>query len=208
MIKAVVFDMDGVLVSAKDWHYEALNKALGLFGFEITRYEHLVTYDGLPTRTKLQMLTMEKGLPERLHPFINELKQKYTMQIVHLRCNPVFQHEYALARLKSEGYKLGLASNAVRSSVATMMEKANLLQYFDLVLSNEDVSHPKPDPEIYRLAAQTLGLATRECLVVEDNDNGIQACRAAGAKLMAVDSVDDVSYESVINNIGRYQASQ
>ena len=51
MIKAIIFDMDGVLIEAKDWHYEALNKALSLFGYEISRYDHLVTYDGLPTST-------------------------------------------------------------------------------------------------------------------------------------------------------------
>lgn len=49
-IKAILFDMDGVLVDAKDWHYEALNQALSLFGMEISRYDHLVTYDGLPTK--------------------------------------------------------------------------------------------------------------------------------------------------------------
>ena len=65
MIKAVVFDMDGVLIDAREWHYEALNKALKLFGYEITRYDHLSTYDGLPTRVKLQMLTVERGLPAR-----------------------------------------------------------------------------------------------------------------------------------------------
>ena len=75
-IKAVIFDMDGVLIEAKNWHYEALNKALGLFGMEISRYDHLVTYDGLPTKRKLEMLTAERGLPIGLHDFINEMKQK------------------------------------------------------------------------------------------------------------------------------------
>ena len=60
-IKAVIFDMDGVLIDAKEWHYEALNRALTLFGFSISRYDHLVTYDGLPTRRKLEMLTMEQN---------------------------------------------------------------------------------------------------------------------------------------------------
>ena len=60
-IKAIVFDMDGVLIEAKDWHYEALNRALRLFGYEISRYDHLVTYDGLPTSKKLEMLSLEKG---------------------------------------------------------------------------------------------------------------------------------------------------
>ena len=65
MIKAIIFDMDGVLIEAKDWHYEALNKALSLFGYEISRYDHLVTYDGLPTSKKLEMLSMERGLPRK-----------------------------------------------------------------------------------------------------------------------------------------------
>jgi phosphoglycolate phosphatase-like HAD superfamily hydrolase len=73
-INAVVFDMDGVLIDAKEWHYDALNKALQLFGFTISRYDHLVTFDGLPTRTKLEMLSREQGLPFELHELINDLK--------------------------------------------------------------------------------------------------------------------------------------
>ena len=60
MIKAIIFDMDGVLIDAKEWHYEALNRALDLLGMEISRHDHLVTYDGLPTRKKLEMLSMER----------------------------------------------------------------------------------------------------------------------------------------------------
>lgn len=71
-IKAIIFDMDGVLIDAKEWHYEALNKALNLFGFEISRHDHLVTYDGLPTKRKLEMFSLEKGLPTGLHKFINQ----------------------------------------------------------------------------------------------------------------------------------------
>ena len=91
-VKAVVFDMDGVLIDAREWHYEALNRALGLLGYEISRYEHLSSYDGLPTKRKLQMLTVERGLPAELHGFLNSLKQQYTLETVATRCKPVFQH--------------------------------------------------------------------------------------------------------------------
>ena len=74
----MLFDLDGVLVDATEWHYEALNRALRLFGFDITRYEHLSDYNGLPTRKKLQMLSVEKGLPAALHDMLNRLKQVYT----------------------------------------------------------------------------------------------------------------------------------
>lgn len=111
-IKAVIFDMDGVLIEAKDWHYEALNQALGLFGLEITRHEHLTTYDGLPTKDKLIMLSRDKGLSPALHDFINEMKQQYTMDMVYKFCKPMFHHEFALSHLKQEGYKLAVASNS------------------------------------------------------------------------------------------------
>lgn len=200
-IKAIVFDMDGVLVDAKDWHYEALNRALGLFGITISRYDHLATYDGLPTRQKLEMLSREQGLPRGLHDFINQLKQIYTLELVHSHCKPVFCHEYALARLAAMGYKLALASNSIRQTVDLMMAKSNLAKYMDLMLSSEDVIKVKPDSEIYLTAASRLGVEPLECLVIEDNENGIRAAEAAGAHLFKVDGVNDVHFENIIRCI-------
>ena len=77
-IKAVLFDLDGVLVDAREWHYEALNRALGMFGFTIERDLHLTTLDGLPTREKMKFLSGQKSLPIGLHEPINRLKQKFT----------------------------------------------------------------------------------------------------------------------------------
>jgi HAD superfamily hydrolase (TIGR01509 family) len=200
-IKAVIFDMDGVLIEAKDWHYESLNKALGLFGIEISRHDHLVTYDGLPTRKKLEMLSAERGLPVELHDFINDMKQRYTMEIVHTRCKPRFSHEYALSRLKQEGYKLAVASNSIRQTVQVMMQQAALTDYLEFYLSNEDVKIGKPDPEIYTKAIRNLKLSPKECLVVEDNEKGIKAARASGAWLMEVNEVEEVNYQNIMKCI-------
>ena len=101
-IKAIIFDMDGVLIDAKEWHYEALNKALSLFGEEINKYDHLVTFDGLPTKDKLKMLTLERKFPLGLHKFVNEMKQEYTLEIIYSKCKPTFHHRYALAKLKEQ----------------------------------------------------------------------------------------------------------
>jgi beta-phosphoglucomutase len=192
-IRAVIFDMDGVLIDAKDWHYDALNKALNHFGFNISRYDHLVTFDGLPTRRKLEMLTREQGLPAKLHGFLNELKQIYTMEIV--------QHEYALSHLKAAGHKLAVASNSVRNSVEVMMFKSSLTPYLDAIVSNEDVSKGKPDPEIYLKTLAVLGVPPEEALVVEDNEHGIAAGRAAGAHLMIVQDVNDVTLDNIQRHI-------
>lgn len=198
-IKAIIFDMDGVLIEAKDWHYEALNRALGLFGYSISRYDHLVTYDGLPTRRKLEMLTLERGLPHGLHDFINEIKQLYTMEMIFTRCKPVFYHEYALSHLRAMGYRLAVASNSVRQTVQMMMDKSNLAQYLEFMLSNQDVSKAKPDPEIYTTAIQRFGLTPQECLIVEDNLNGIRAAQASGSHVMVVKSVTDVNLDNMLN---------
>lgn len=200
-IKAVIFDMDGVLIDARDWHYEALNKALGLFGMAISRFDHLVTYDGLPTKEKLKMLTMEKGFPEGLHGFINDLKQQYTIEEVILKCRPVFHHQYALSRLKSEGYRLVVCSNSIKDTITHMLTKAGIIDYFDFYLSNQDVKKGKPDPEMYNTAISRLGFKPEECLVVEDNENGIKAALASGAHLLKVTGVNDVHYQSVRGRI-------
>jgi beta-phosphoglucomutase len=200
-IKAVIFDMDGVLIDARDWHYESLNKALGLFGSEITRYDHLVTFDGLPTKKKLEMLSLEGGLPTQLHNFINDLKQEYTWEIVYTRCKPVFHHRFALSKLKNEGYFIAVCSNSVRKTIDLMMERSGLAPYLDFFLSNQDVIKGKPDPEIYTKAISKLGLHPNECLIVEDNQNGIKAALASGAHLLKVENPDHVTYHNIIKRI-------
>lgn len=204
-IKAVIFDMDGVLIDARDWHYESLNKALGLFGSEITRYDHLVTFDGLPTKKKLEMLSLEGGLPIKLHDFINDLKQEYTWEIVYTKCKPIFHHRYALSKLKSEGYVLSVCSNSVRKTIELMMERSGLMPYLDFFLSNQDVVKGKPDPEIYNKAIERLGFLPCECLIVEDNQNGIKAALASGAHLLKVENPNDVTYQNIVKRINEIE---
>jgi len=199
--------MDGVLIDAKEWHYVSLNKALSLFGYEISRYDHLITYDGLPTGDKLRMLTLERGLPEKLHCFINELKQQYTMDLVYTRLYPIFTHEYALSRLKAEGYRLAVASNSIRNTVEVMMKKSGLIEYLEFFLSNQDVKKAKPDPEIYNTAIHRLELNPNECMIVEDNKNGIQAARLSGSNVMEVNDVYDVNYQNIISRIREFNVA-
>jgi beta-phosphoglucomutase len=200
-IKAVIFDMDGVLIDAKDWHYEALNKALSLFGEQISKYDHLITFDGLPTKDKLNMLTLERKFPVGLHKFVNDMKQEYTMEIVYSKCKPTFYHQYALSKLKENNYNLAVCSNSIRNSVHIMMEKSGLLNYLDFFISNEDVAKGKPDPEMYIKAIKKMGHHPEECLIVEDNENGIKAALASGAHLLKVEQVSDVNYFNIMNRI-------
>ena len=191
---AVIFDLDGVLIDATEWHFDALNRALVLFGYQISRYEHLAEYNGLPTRTKLDMLSVEKGLPKVLHGLIGRLKQTYTREEILRHCWPSFDKEYMLGRLKREGYRLAVCTNAVRESAELMLERAGLRQYFDFVISNEDVSRPKPDPEIYLAALERLGILPQQAIVIEDAPHGIEAARRSGANVLEVSGFSEVDY--------------
>ena len=208
MIRAVIFDMDGVLIDAKEWHYNALNQSLSLFGYSISLEDHLTTYDGLPTKKKLEMLTDRQGLPRRLHHFLNEMKQQYTMDLVYSCCKPSFQHEYALAELKRLGFRLGVASNSIRQTVEVMMERSHLTRHLDLMLSNQDVNEPKPSPEIYTVAIRHFGLKPSECVIVEDNENGIRAAKASGAHVLVVRDVHDVNLENILGRVREANAGQ
>jgi HAD superfamily hydrolase (TIGR01509 family) len=207
-IKAVIFDMDGVLVDAKDWHYEALNKSLSLFGMEISRYDHLVTYDGLPTKRKLEMLSREKGLPHELHEFINEMKQVYTLDLIYQKCKPTFQHLYTLSKLRIEGYKLVVCSNSIKKTMEVMLDKAELLPYIEFYLSNQDVLHPKPQPEIYQKAIQKMQLNPQQCLILEDNEHGLKAAQESGAHVLKVHSIDDVNFQNIKSAIRSIEGGQ
>lgn len=204
-IEAVVFDMDGVLIDARDWHYQAMNRALGLFGVKISMADHLARYDGLPTKRKLEILSEDEGIaslvPRGLYPFIAEMKQRYTAEIVYTKCRPVFKQEYLLAKLHASGYKMAVASNSIRNTVETMMNLAGLSGFLDVMLSNEDVSNPKPAPDIYMLAMRMLGVQPQNTLIIEDNENGIKAALASGAHVMAVNDPSDVSWPNVLEKI-------
>jgi beta-phosphoglucomutase-like phosphatase (HAD superfamily) len=193
-IKAIIFDMDGVLIDAKEWHYEALNNALKLFGYEISRHDHLVSYDGLPTRKKLTMLSEQDGLPSGLHDLINQLKQKHTMDYVHRYCVPNFTHQFALSELARDGYKLAVGSNSISPTIETIMNKADLMRFLEFFLSADHVERGKPSPDIYLLAMKKLGVKPEECLILEDNFNGIKAAQASSAHVMQVHEVEDVTY--------------
>jgi beta-phosphoglucomutase len=201
MIKAVIFDMDGVLVDATEWHYEALNRSLHTFGYTITREEHLSRYNGLPTRIKLEMLSKEKGLSVSLHKFINELKQKYTAEVVLEHCLPSEEKTYMMEKLQIQGYKIAVCSNAIRESVRNMLERSKLLGYCSFFLSNEDVRNPKPAPDMYVEAIRRLGMRPQECLIVEDSPTGIQSAKGSGAHVLEVQGYHEVNYKLLFNKI-------
>jgi HAD superfamily hydrolase (TIGR01509 family) len=201
MIKFIIFDLDGVLVEAKNIHFEALNKALGP-QYEITWNEHLSRYDGLKTNQKLEMLTQDKGLPTKLYKQVWDDKQKYTLEALSsLKPNP--QLQVCMDLLIQEGFKLAVCSNSIRKTVLTVLSKFDIIDRFDLILSNEDVVSSKPHPEIYWSAMSKMGYLPEETLIVEDSPYGLLAASRSKASVMRVGSPKDVTYNNIHKHLNQ-----
>lgn len=202
MIKLIIWDLDGVLVDARELHYEALNRALATVGqqYVIKRDEHLSTYDGLPTYVKLKMLTSHKGLPVAEHDRVWELKQDKTIEVI----NEMQYDERMrgiLSAFKAEGYQMCVASNSIRETVKMMLLRRGLWEYMDFSFSNEDVINAKPSPAMFLECMIKADVGPQECVIVEDSHVGRQTAVAAGAHLCAVENAEDVTYKKVRESI-------
>ena len=207
MIKLVIFDLDGVLVDARELHYEALNRALADFGFTISRDEHLSTYDGLPTTKKLELLTENKGLQKESYDLIWKKKQEFTSLIINEEMTYDERLRGILSKLKSQGYIICVASNSIRESVKMMLIRKGLLEYIDFFYSNQDVNRPKPSSEIYLKCMIKAAVNPDETVIVEDSHIGRKAAQSSGATLCAVRDVDDVTYDHIKKHIDKVNDS-
>jgi beta-phosphoglucomutase len=190
---AVVFDMDGVLIDARDWHYRALNDALALFDAEISYDDHLTRFNGLPTRVKLETLTKEGRLPRHVHGIVSAVKQERTLREAASLCFPRIEHLLLMSWLKARGIKIGVATNSIRHTSVTMLGFAGLYGSLDVLVTNEDVARAKPFPDIYIKAASELGVDPSRVLVVEDHEVGVRAAVEAGCEVIRVAGVEDVT---------------
>lgn len=199
MIKFVIFDLDGVLVEAKEIHYEALNEALGE-KYMITWDEHLSRYDGLKTSQKLEMLTKDKGLPIELYDEVWINKQKLTIE----KLRNLSQSEQlieCMSLLTNDGYKIAVCSNSIRKTVLTVLSKLGIIEYVDLIISNEDVKNSKPHPEMYWKAISMMSFLPEQTLIVEDSPYGLLAASRSKSHVLRVKSPTDVTYYNITKKI-------
>lgn len=199
--KAILFDLDGVLVDMPKGHYEALNKALALFGAKIEEHEHLNYFNGLPTRKKLEKLEDEGRLPTGLREFLNDIKQKHTKELIPKYCPPDYSKIIMLRHLKGKGYKLGCCSNSIKETLHLMLKSSQLYDFFDIIIGNDEITNPKPHPEIYQTALKQLKTKPEECIIIEDAPHGIAAAKASGARVLEVRNINDVNltlFEKII----------
>ena len=197
--KLVIFDLDGVLVEAKNIHFDALNEALGE-KYAISWAEHLSTYDGLKTNQKLEMLSERKGLPTELHKEIWEGKQKLTLQMLkELKPNQTLQS--LMNALVEDGYKIAVCSNSIRKTVLTVLSKLGIMEFMDYIISNEDVQNSKPHPEMYWRAISKMGCLPEETLIVEDSPYGLLAASRSKAHILRVKNPSEVTYTNIFKKL-------
>jgi HAD superfamily hydrolase (TIGR01509 family) len=202
MIKLIIFDLDGVLVEAKNIHFNALNKALGET-YSISWDEHLSIYDGLKTNQKLEMLHERKGLPKDQFKKIWEDKQKYTLEELS-NLKPNIELQKSLDILVNNGFKLAVCSNSIRKTILTVLSKFDIIDRFDLILSNEDVNNSKPHPEIYWRAMSLLNMLPEETLIIEDSPYGLLAASRSTANVYRVNSpkeLENMNFFNILDKI-------
>lgn len=200
--KLIIFDLDGVLVEAKEMHYESLNRALESIDkkYVISLDEHLSTYDGLPTTKKLQMLTKDKGLPSELYNEIWTRKQKATIDIINEEITYDERLRSILGKL-SKKYTIAVCSNSIRETTKLMLLRLGLLEHTHFFYSNQDVKNPKPNTEMFLKAMIKAEVNPNETLIIEDSHIGRKAALSAGAYLLGVTQVSDVTLEAIENKI-------
>lgn len=177
-MKAVIFDMDGVIIDSEPLHFESDRRTLEEFGVDL-HFEDTKAYIGVPNRETYLYFKKKFNISTPL----DELLKK---QAIHKM--RVFEEELLkpmdgllslLSFLDKRSMKIGLASSSQRVFVQTVLRRLRLERRFTVVLSGEDVQSGKPEPDIFLKAAALLKCDPAECTVIEDSANGVKAGRAA-----------------------------
>ena len=198
MIKLIIFDLDGVLIDTPDMHYETFSKAYCAHtNVIISKKEHDVEFNGRSTRAKLELLKQRDNLSDQTCNLIWREKQKLTEEYIQNKVGVDQNKIQLLQTLKSSGYFIACASNAIRETVRTILDKLGIYEYFDLILSNEDVRHPKPSTEIYLKAMMHFNCSPSNTLIVEDSWLGFEGATATRADVLRVVNSKDVTLNKI-----------
>jgi beta-phosphoglucomutase family hydrolase len=181
-----IFDLDGTLVDTMPLHYRAWNRAMQQAGLKQELDEDLFySLGGVPTRRVAKILADHYGLLIDVEKVFHQKEALFLELRSEMR---LIEAVVAFARKAAGHTPLSVASGGPRDIVRHTLELMGLAKLFPVVVTPEDVTHGKPSPEMFLLAAKKMGVAPESCLVFEDAEPGIQAAKAAGMKWVRVDS--------------------
>lgn len=180
-MKAFIFDMDGVIIDSEPIHFEIDVETMKYFGVTITPHE-LERFVGMTNPEMWSILKQDYGLPQSVSEIIEyQLKSKIEL-IRSIDLAPIEGIQELIFDLKQNNISIGLASSSPISFIHEVLRKYNFFEYFDSIVSGEEVAKGKPAPDIYLEASNQLNINPSECWVLEDSKHGIQAAKSAGMK--------------------------
>ena len=177
MIKAVIFDMDGVLADTQRFHNKVSSNILKKYGIKISPEEIEEFFAGIPDRVYYKKLFEEHNIKGFERAVDEKWKQMLSLEFDDVKTiNGVVDF---LKDLKVNKIRLAVASSSRKDFVYRVLSALNIKDFFDVIITGEDVSRGKPYPDIFLLAAEKLGVKVEECVVFEDSINGMTAAKRA-----------------------------
>lgn len=184
MTKAVIFDMDGVILDSEPLHYESEKKVLARLGHDYTRDVHRKYIGYANEHTFWQDLRNEYGISLNIQTLILKKRNYFLKHLSHITIiKPAI---ILLEKLKKAAIPVALASSSSMKFITAILEKFSLTQFFSIIQSGDDVKHGKPAPDIFPISVKKLNIKPVNCIVVEDTHNGVKTGRAAGMTVIAV----------------------
>ncbi len=174
MIKAVIFDLDGLLIDSEPIAYSILQDMVKPYGGFITLDDYTANYLGRTVRTGMHTIATDYNIPvdeEELFKLYLKLEEERVTQGIPLKKGG----KELLTYLKDNGYKMIVASSSIRKRAEDILSYHNINQYFDDMVFGYEVENSKPFPDIFLKACEKLGVSTNEAIVLEDSESGIQA---------------------------------
>lgn len=192
MLKAIIFDFDGVVTNSEPLHFRAFIMVLAGLSIEITEEQYFADYAGLNDHEIFVRIFRDVGLPPtpEIIRRLNDMKDRTYERIISGGL-PLLPGVEAFINRTSQRWPLSICSGARRAEITTILRHAELLDRFPIIVTADDVEASKPDPAGYLLTLDQLrtkmpSLKAEECLVIEDSLYGIQAAKAAGMKVLGV----------------------
>lgn len=179
--KAFIFDLDGVIVDTAKYHFLAWQKIANRLGIDFT-HEHNEQLKGVSRIRSLDLILSLGGkeiTQEEKDQFLLEKNEDYLQYIINMKEDEILEGVVpVLQYLKDNGQKIALGSAS--KNARPILEKVNILHFFDAIVDGNDVTNAKPDPEVFLRAAQLVGASTSDAIVFEDSVAGVQAANIAG----------------------------
>lgn len=182
--KGVIFDLDGVLVDTGRFHKQSWYDLAAIEGWDLTDEFFYKTF-GMQNGQIIPMLA-GGGMPPDEVGRLGDWKEERYRELIGDQLCLLEGVEELLADLQQNGFRLAIGSSTPRANLDFMLERIAVRDRFDAYVTGEDVKHGKPAPDTFLQAAQKLGLAPAQCVVVEDAVQGVEAGKAAGMAVVAV----------------------